>query len=217
MKRIFIVRHGQTKWNLEKRLQGVHGDSPILTDETAMRNYQHLGDYLAQYSYATVYSSPLPRSLTTAKKVLHSMNQAQHPIHLITNLRELSFGEWEGQSRATLLADHTELFRKLSQRVDDPAFATLGMENFQQAGQRFAMVIRQLTDKMAPDTNILVFSHGGVIQLGIEQLTENQHLSGLKNLSTSIVTLKDDCFELEVYNQTGYLPMVNLDEGNVSI
>ncbi|KRM86984.1 hypothetical protein [Lacticaseibacillus thailandensis] len=67
------------------------------------------------------------------------------------------------------------------------------------------------------DWHHLIFGHGGINQLGIKELAGNEHLLGLKNLSTSIVTAYQGGFALDVYNQTAYLDHVDLNEGNVSI
>lgn len=216
MKRIFIIRHGKTQWNLEKRLQGAHGDSPLLlTDQTP---YAQLAGYLDQYTYAAAYTSPLARAQTTAKLICRRLHQSPGlQLQTVSDLTELCFGQWEGQTRQSLMAKQPEQFQKLSQRIYTPVLKQLGVENFHQARQRFAAALTQIAFELPPDSNALVFSHGGISQLGIQGLTGNPRLLGLKNLATSIVAVGQDGFYLEVYNQTAYLDHVNLNEGNVSI
>ncbi|CUS26816.1 phosphoglycerate mutase [Paucilactobacillus oligofermentans DSM 15707 = LMG 22743] len=215
MKHIFIVRHGKTEWNIDKRLQGSHADSPLLTDRRI--DYQHLAKYLDQYQFSAVYSSPLNRAKETAEVVLSKMEYPVSSIQNDSRLTEISFGQWEGRRRSQLIRDYPALFDKLSNRIDDPALETLKIENFQEAGQRFANTVKQLIAIAPEDSNILIFSHGGISQLGIQTLTNNQQIMGLKNLSTSIIGQKGNRFYLDSYNQTGYLQVVDLDEGNVSI
>lgn len=214
MKRIFIVRHGKTQWNLEKRLQGAHGNSPLLLAD--LTDYQRLATYLAQYSFTAWYSSPIPRALATAQVVQMQLGQ-QAPIQPVPDLAELGFGLWEGELRADLVARSPQLFAKLSRRENDPELAALGVEDFEQARHRFARAIYKISEQLGPDDNALVFSHGGISQLGIKTLVGNEHLLGLKNLSTSIIGFVAHQAYLDVYNQTAYLQQVDLNEGNTSI
>lgn len=214
MKRIFIVRHGKTEWNREQRLQGANADSPLLTNDL---DYQWLAEYLRHYQFAMVYSSPIKRALTTSRLVLAKMNLPDMPIQILPGLAEISFGEWEGKVRSELITNQRTLFKKMSQRVDDPGLAALGMENFGRARLRFANTIKSIDETAIDDTNVLVFSHGGISQLGIQQLTGSDRLLGLKNLSTSIIAVKDGEYYLDTYNQTGYLKRADVNEGNVSI
>ena len=215
MKRIFIVRHGKTQWNREKRLQGAGADSPLITDD--ITPYGQLAAYLDQYDFAAVYSSPLSRSVDSARLTMAMAGARALPIRTDVHFRELSFGQWEGRTRRELLDERPELFKLMSQRQDDFRLAALGMENFASAGQRFTAGLRQVTDALPEDGNAIVFTHGGIGQLGIRVATGNERLLGLKNLSTSIVAVRDGEFYLDVYNQTAYLTRVDLNEGNVSI
>lgn len=214
MKRIFIVRHGKTQWNLEKRLQGAHGNSPLLLAD--LTDYQRLAAYLAQYTFAAWYSSPIPRAMATAQVLQQQLGQSL-PIQPVPDLAELGFGLWEGQLRDELIKRSPDLFAKLSRRENDPELAALGVEDFDQARHRFARAIYRIAEQLGPNDNALVFSHGGISQLGIKTLIGNEHLLGLKNLSTSIVGFVAHQAYLDVYNQTAYLQQVDLNEGNVSI
>lgn len=215
MKRIFIVRHGKTQWNLEHRLQGRYADSDLLTDD--LTPYQQAAAYLDQYRYQVVFASPIKRAMHTAQLVTDNFTQSVPTLQTNAGLAELTFGDWEGKSKDELVADQPALFRKLSQRVNTPELDAIGVENFAAARERFAQAIREIGEQLGPDDNALVFSHGGISQLGIKELTGNEHLLGLKNLSTSIVALRPDGAFLDVYNQTAYLHDVDLNEGNVSI
>jgi probable phosphoglycerate mutase len=215
MKRLFIVRHGKTEWNKAKRLQGAGADSPIITDD--ITPYGQLAAYLDQYEFAAVYSSPLKRSVDSARLTLAMTGARNLPIQTDEHLRELSFGQWEGRTRKELIAENEALFRAMSQRRDDPGLAALGMENFASARARFVAGLHGIAAAMPADSNALIFTHGGIGQLGIKAATGNERLLGLKNLSTSIVGVQDAQFYLDVYNQTAYLTNVDLNEGNVSI
>ena len=216
MRRLFIVRHGKTAWNLEKRLQGAGADSPLLTDD--LTPYQQLAHYLDQYEFAQAFTSPLARAYDTAELTLK--NFMRHPapeLQTVNDLRELSFGQWEGRSRAELIKTAPELFALMSKRQDDPRLINLGMENFHDARRRFAGALAGIAASLGDDGNALIFAHGGISQIGIQEATGNPKLLGLKNLSTSILAVTRDGLAVDAYNQTAYLSQVDLNEGNVSI
>lgn len=214
MKRLFIIRHGKTAWNVAKRLQGAGADSQLLTAD--LTGYHQLAQYLAAYPFTQVYTSPIARAQQTATIVTESMGLAL-PIQPLTGLKELSFGQWEGKQRADLIATAPALFAKLSRRENDQALQALGVEDFDQARARFRQALQQIAASLGENENALVFSHGGISQLGIKTATGNENLLGLKNLSTSILAVHEHRFYLDVYNQTAYLTHTDLDEGNVSI
>ena len=89
--RIYLARHGQTDWNLEGRTQGGK-DIPL--NETGKQQAQQLKARLAGIALSTVYSSTLSRSRQTAE-IVHG----QTPIVSLPNLKERSFGKFEGRLR----------------------------------------------------------------------------------------------------------------------
>lgn len=215
MRRLFIIRHGKTAWNQAKRLQGAAADSPLLPKDAP---YRQLAAYLDQYPFAAAYTSPLPRAQETAARTLAGFTRHLAPsVVVVDDLRELSFGQWEGRTRAAVQAEAPELFTLMAQRRDDPRLAALGMENFAAAGRRFTGALAGIAAGLGAEENALLFTHGGIGQLGLRAATGNPHLLGLKNLSTSIVAVTEAGLALDSYNQTGYLTAVALDEGNVSL
>ena len=61
--KLYFVRHGKTEWNLEGRLQGAKGDSPLLKE--SIEQVRELGHYLSDTHFDLVFSSDLPRAKTT--------------------------------------------------------------------------------------------------------------------------------------------------------
>ncbi|MCL2855110.1 MAG: histidine phosphatase family protein [Defluviitaleaceae bacterium] len=99
--KIFTVRHGQTSWNLERRLQG-HTDIPL--DETGMDQARRIGLRLAGEKVDAIYTSDLQRARKTAETI-----NAHHGAQLFatSKLREISFGKYEGQ-----------LIEKISEKIN---------------------------------------------------------------------------------------------------
>lgn len=93
---IYLVRHGETQWNTENRLQGWK-NSPLT--EKGIRNAKLLGKRLSNIEFRAVYSSPSERTIQTAKYICSGKNI---PIITDENLKEISYGEWEGQTKAEI-------------------------------------------------------------------------------------------------------------------
>ena len=68
--KLYFVRHGKTEWNLEGRLQGAKGDSPLL--EESIEQVRELGHYLSDTHFDLVFSSDLPRAKKTTELIIES-------------------------------------------------------------------------------------------------------------------------------------------------
>ena len=90
---VFLARHGETTWNVERRFQG-HGDSPL--SPRGHEQARRLGERLAGESIVAVYSSDLGRSVATAEYVAgpHGLTVQTHP-----GFREIDVGIWTGLRR----------------------------------------------------------------------------------------------------------------------
>ncbi len=98
---IYIVRHGETKWNKEKRLQG---STDILLSEAGRDLAIKTGQALMDTKIDIIYSSPLKRAYETANLIRNGRD-----IELITDdrIRELNFGSFEGKSYTELIDNDT--------------------------------------------------------------------------------------------------------------
>jgi len=142
------VRHGETDWNLGRRLQG-HSDRPL--NETGRGQAQALAEELADEPLEAVYASDLSRADETARIVANA-----HDLEVTTlpELRERHFGTWEGLSDAEI----KERF------ADQIAEGTLGDgETREQMDRRVLEALRRIAGAH-PDGTVLVVSHGGPLR-----------------------------------------------------
>jgi len=105
--KIVIVRHGQTKWNLEKRFRGSQ-DIPL--DETGILQAEALAQRLAPENIAAIYSSRLQRALKTAEIIA-----VPHGLVPITTdgLSNINYGDLEGRLISEIAADFPEFYRAM--------------------------------------------------------------------------------------------------------
>ncbi|MBQ9565034.1 MAG: histidine phosphatase family protein [Synergistaceae bacterium] len=151
-RRIVLARHGQTEWNQERRFQG-KTDIPL--NDVGMAQAHALAVRLSRWPVEAVYSSPLSRALYTATAIAerHHLD----PV-VLTELHEVDFADWEGQSIAALSEDRGEEF---SRWWEDPFFnPPLGAETWEEIETRLSRATRRIL--AGPEREILIVSHGGI-------------------------------------------------------
>jgi broad specificity phosphatase PhoE len=100
---IFLVRHGETEWNLARRYQG-WSDSPLTARGVAQATA--IGRYLCAHPDAVeapIVASPIGRARITAEIIRECLGRSE-PLRFDDRLRELSFGAWDGLTRAEIAA-----------------------------------------------------------------------------------------------------------------
>ena len=90
MSRVYLVRHGQTAWNVGEIFRG-RADIPL--DETGKHEVHLAGETLKDETLHAVYSSPLSRSMETAENIAKFHDISVTPLDAII---DISYGEWEG-------------------------------------------------------------------------------------------------------------------------
>jgi broad specificity phosphatase PhoE len=106
---IFLVRHGETEWNLTRRYQG-WGDSPLTA--RGVDQAEAIGRRLARMpeaQSAPVVASPLGRARRTAELIQAARGDST-PIRFDQRLREISIGSWDGLDRAEIDARSPGIF-----------------------------------------------------------------------------------------------------------
>jgi broad specificity phosphatase PhoE len=98
-----LVRHGETYWNRERRVQG--GGSDIGLSEVGLRQADRLALALKNENAAVIISSPLKRALVTAETIAR---QHRLPVVINDGLKELAVGELEGLSVSDLSTTFTQ-------------------------------------------------------------------------------------------------------------
>jgi probable phosphoglycerate mutase len=152
--RILLIRHGQTDWNLEARLQG-HTDVPL--NAAGQEQARRLRRALLGESLEAVYTSDLQRALQTAQAVAEATGA---PLRPEPALRERGFGAFEGQAMAELQALWPAEWQRWQAR--EPGFAAPGGETLQDFYDRCVGAAARLAAAHAGGAIALV-AHGGVL------------------------------------------------------
>lgn len=114
---IFLLRHGETVWNRERRVQG-RLDSPLTESglEQARRYGERLRLLLDPADGYRLISSPLGRSLQTAMIIAETLGRCRDDITTDEQLSEMAWGRWDGLTAAEIEAKDPELWQA---RIDD--------------------------------------------------------------------------------------------------
>ena len=154
--RLIVVRHGETAWNVDTRIQG---QLDIGLNATGERQAQQLGEALADETVAAVYASDLSRAWNTARAVAGSLG-----IEVIAEprLRERAFGQFEGRTFADIEANSPDDARRW--RTRDPEFAPAGGESLIVFRERVTAVVAELSARH-PGEQVVLVAHGGVMDV----------------------------------------------------
>ena len=152
--RVLAVRHGETAWNVDGRIQG-QLDVPL--NEMGRWQVHRLALALADERVDAVYASDLLRAMQTAQAVARGCAE---PIVADAGLRERGFGVFEGLSFAQINERWPELAERWRRR--DPEFGAPGGETLNQFYARTIATATRLAEAHPGETIALV-SHGGVM------------------------------------------------------
>jgi alpha-ribazole phosphatase len=153
---VILVRHGETAWNQALRYQG---SSDVPLNDTGRVQAHQLATRLTSHRITAVWSSPLSRALETAQLIAAPHQLA---VETETNLREISFGEWEGRTHAEIDAVDGE---RLAAWWADPILtAPPGGESLGTVVERVRVVLDRLRAIYNDDDVLVTVSHVGPIK-----------------------------------------------------
>jgi probable phosphoglycerate mutase len=157
---ITLVRHGQTDWNLARRIQGTT-DIPL--NETGRADAHRAAAELAGSVHHSVYASPLLRARETAEIIADTLGLPAP--RLVDGIREREFGEGEGM----LVPDYLEKYGDWHAPVP-------GAETLEEVGVRalaaLHRIARDARRRSAPTAeSVIVVAHGGVIRSLIDHVS----------------------------------------------
>lgn len=156
MTQVILIRHGETEWNKQRRMQG-HSDSPL--SAIGLRQAQLLGERLAKMKFDALYSSDSGRAHHTARCVAAATG---HSIVVEPRLRERNFGVFESLTRDEMIARYPDDFARFKSR--DQQVAMPGGES----GAEFrARAVACMGDIIArhPQQQVVVVTHGLVLDV----------------------------------------------------
>ncbi len=189
---LYVIRHGETEWNTEKRFQG-RADSELT--EKGVKDAQLLNERLLEVEFNRIISSPNNRTMKTAMLV---KGDKAVPIETDERLLEMHLGEWQGLRDDEIKKQYPEKYHSYWNEPD--SYESIGGENFFDVKNRIANFLLDL-EKTKPTGNVLVVTHGVVIK-ALYLLCKNEAMDQLWNppfihgTSLTIIRVQDSIMEL---------------------
>ncbi|MBL8396382.1 MAG: histidine phosphatase family protein [Candidatus Accumulibacter sp.] len=206
--RICLVRHGETTWNAEKRIQG---QIDIGLNAAGLIQAQAAANWLAGEPITALYSSDLLRARQTAERISSKLKLSPR---FRPQFRERRYGFFEGltydESRARYPADYHSF------ETRDPGFVIpFGGESLQQLHERVSTGLCELAAEHLGET-IVVVTHGGVLDI-VNRLVRGNPLSSprdflIPNAGINWLSVLDNSWSLLSWSQTEHLSRFGLDE-----
>jgi probable phosphoglycerate mutase len=209
--RLIAVRHGETAWNVDTRIQG---QLDIGLNDTGLWQARRVGEALADEPIAAIYASDLARAWQTALEIARPRGIEVQPEPA---LRERAFGHFEGRTFADIDASLPEQARLW--RTRDPAFAPDGGgESLLAFRERVTGIAGQLAQRHPGELVVLV-AHGGVMDV-LYRAATRQELQAprtwhLGNAAINRLLWTPQGFTLVGWGDIGHLDQGTLDETTV--
>lgn len=152
---IYFTRHGQTEWNVSRRLQGWENSN--LTEE-GIERAKRLGKRLEDVDFDLIYSSPLQRALDTAKLI---RGERDIGIKSLDDLKEIGFASWEGMEIDAIKEEYTDEYDTYLNRPH--LYEPRDGESLMDVYNRVENALDEILSTNAE--NILIVSHGVTIKV----------------------------------------------------
>ena len=196
----FILRHGETDWNAQGRIQG-HSD--VALSRTGGQQAELAAARLAQVPFDVAYCSDLQRSAETARRIL---GQRGVPLHTSPELREYHKGVFEGLTAVETKDRYPDMYA--ASVTKDLDFAPTGGESTRQVSVRLAAFMERLRQRHLDDT-VLIVGHGGALRAAFVALMElpleaNWRFE-MANCGLSVLDVYPDNAVLRLFNDTSHL------------
>jgi probable phosphoglycerate mutase len=156
MSRLILIRHGETEWNRERRMQG-HADSPL--SDKGMRQAILLAQRMKKIEFTAFYSSDSGRACETARFITDATGR---PVLLEPRLRERNFGVFEGLTGPEMQERHPEAYARFRNR--EPDYVVPGGESARAFRDRALDCLAEIATRHVNEL-VVVVTHGLVCDI----------------------------------------------------
>ena len=206
--RVILIRHGETQWNREGRVQGYHADSPLT--ETGRGQARALAERLARERVDALYASDTGRTRGTASPI--GAATGLRVIH-DAGLRERNYGAFEGRTFTEVERDFPAEYGRF--RTRDPHYVPPGGESAAQFRDRVMAALERIAAGAAGE-RVAVVTHGGVLGIAYRHAMgiplDARRSYSLANASLNHFLYADTRWLLEAWCDVAHLPAEIPDE-----
>ena len=190
--KFYFIRHGQTDWNVEQRIQG---STDIPLNEKGIEQGKLLAEKLKErnISIKKIYSSDQKRAVKTAQLMNENLGV---DIVYSSKLREVKLGKWEGLTWNEVREKYKEEYDVWYQnrRYTRPPEG----ESYQDVLDRVIEMLHEIEQKEEKESSVAIVTHGAVI-MSIQCYIHNtpfEQMTNFKTKNTEIVEIDSACFSM---------------------
>lgn len=200
--KLYIVRHGETEWNVIKRFQG-QLNTPLT--EKGIKKLKETGKKLENVLFDEVYTSELGRTVASAEIILNENNGYKNnklELQKLAELNEVYFGVWQGLTYEEVFLKYPEEGNNYFYNVKNYKAENVEAENLKDALERFLKGINKILDSHESG-NILVVTHGTVLEMFMNYVANNSifdidERTLMGNGDYKVFSYKDGKFQEEI-------------------
>ena len=197
MTELYLVRHGETDWNRQRRIQGLT-DIPL--NDTGRAQARATGMLLARRNWDAVYASPLSRARETAEIIAEELELPEPG--LLDAMVERNYGEAEGLD-----------WMQVESRFPDGS-AVPGRESREQVGARVVPALIRLAEER-PGESLVIVSHGGAIRAVLSEVEPSASHGMITNGSVHSFRLEDGALRLIAFDDPIEIESIGEDCGDL--
>lgn len=202
--KIILVRHGQTQWNSDARVQG---RTDIHLNARGEAQAKAVGEWLSGRRVDAVYSSPLKRAFATAEAIAERHGLGVKPLD---GMIEIDFGLWEGKTAREISKEFPTFWEDWSWHLDEEKSAEMKAESAYTILKRAKSALKTAVDENSMDSTIVIVSHTMPIKLIMADAVgiplENMRQIKIDNCSVSELEMrKNEPIKLITWNEKGFL------------
>jgi len=206
--RIYLVRHGETAWNAEKRIQG---QIDIGLDPAGVLQAEAAARWLSGRPVAALYSSDLQRAQQTAARIASELELLPH---LLPAMRERRYGLFEGLTYAEARTRHPAHYHAFEIRQPDFALPE-GGESLLQLSARVTVCLGEVAARH-PGQSVVLVTHGGVLDV-VNRFVRGNPLELprdflIPNAGINCITYDGGVWAIEQWAETAHLLVASRDE-----
>ena len=202
MKELLLIRHGQTDWNTQGRVQG-GGD----LNNTGIAQSNLLATVLQNSQASTIYTSPSKRTHQTAVIIATALSLEVNTTPL---LKDIDYGVWSGALLADLIKDDPDLFEQWEKDPSSVRFPE--GESLLDLRTRISVFMDEITEKHSSDTVVVVTHESPIISMlavALEIPDSSHRNFHADNASLTVLQFKNTHYILSTFNDTSHLDVID--------
>jgi probable phosphoglycerate mutase len=188
--KVLFIRHGQTDFNLEHRLQGA---LPVPLNDCGRAQAQSLAAYLKSVQIDAIYTSPRSRALETAAIIGEALGQE---VNEDERLAEIAFGDFEGHTFAEVETRFPLAYRKWE--TGYRAYRVPGGESRLDVQQRMYAAWDEITGNCDMRT-VAVVGHSSAMMIMLASMFAQLPDTPMKNTSVTTLERFEDIWQISAF------------------